>query len=381
MAYYPDWVGDSFPPEKIDFRRFDWVDFAFALPTSDFSLTWDDPSAAPGLLQRLVNAAHANGKKVKLSVGGWTGSKHFSSAVATPQSRLVFASNILAIYEWYKLDGIDIDWEYPGHPGNDGNKVNPLDSDNFLSFLQCLRQLLPLDARITAATQTEPFVGVDGRPMQDVTTFANVLDWILIMNYDIWSSSPDPGPNAPMYDACNNSSQPNANAAAAFNAWTKAGFPASKITLGLPSYGYVSDSSNTELRTRSLHHSRRNSTSAQTSSIKVESDGGSIQFRELVQQGALTADANSGHAADYRTFSASGGYTKRWDSCSSTPYLVSASANQVISYDDPHSLAMKSKLVKATGMAGINMFDVHGDTDEWDLVDAIRGALELLVVD
>ena len=74
MAYYPDWVGDDFPPENIDFSRYDWVDFAFAVPDSQFQLGWDDDKA-PGLLSRLVAAAHTSGTKVKLSIGGWTGSK------------------------------------------------------------------------------------------------------------------------------------------------------------------------------------------------------------------------------------------------------------------------------------------------------------------
>lgn len=75
MAYYPDWVGDTFPPEKIDMSRFDWIDFAFAVPNSSFALTWDEPKRGPDLLKRLVTAAHARGTKVKLSLGGWTGSK------------------------------------------------------------------------------------------------------------------------------------------------------------------------------------------------------------------------------------------------------------------------------------------------------------------
>jgi GH18 family chitinase len=75
MAYYPDWAASEFPPESIDFTRFDWIDFAFALPDDNCGLTWDDPQEAPSLLTRLVNAAHAHGKKVKLSVGGWTGSR------------------------------------------------------------------------------------------------------------------------------------------------------------------------------------------------------------------------------------------------------------------------------------------------------------------
>jgi hypothetical protein len=72
MAYYPDWA--SFAPEKIDFKRFDWIDFAFAVPDRNFNLAWDDPKA-PDMLRRLVSTAHAGGKKVKLSVGGWSGSK------------------------------------------------------------------------------------------------------------------------------------------------------------------------------------------------------------------------------------------------------------------------------------------------------------------
>ena len=75
MAYYPDWASYSLPPEKIDFARFDWIDFAFALPDQSFALTWDDPVNAPVLLQRLATSAHDAGKHVKLSIGGWTGSQ------------------------------------------------------------------------------------------------------------------------------------------------------------------------------------------------------------------------------------------------------------------------------------------------------------------
>jgi len=72
MAYYPDWA--VVDPEKIDFKRFDWIDFAFAVPDKNYDLTWDDPKA-PNMLRRLVSVAHASNKNVKLSVGGWSGSK------------------------------------------------------------------------------------------------------------------------------------------------------------------------------------------------------------------------------------------------------------------------------------------------------------------
>jgi chitinase len=75
MAYYPDWASASLAPEDIDFTRVDWIDYAFALPDQNFALSWDDPVGSPDLLKRLVQTAHAAGKYVKLSVGGWTGSK------------------------------------------------------------------------------------------------------------------------------------------------------------------------------------------------------------------------------------------------------------------------------------------------------------------
>ena len=55
-------------------------------------------------------------------------------------------------------------------------------------------------------------------------------------------ASSTPGPNAPLGNLCGTSSQPQASAQAAFAQWTKAKFPANKLLLGLPLYGYVSKS-------------------------------------------------------------------------------------------------------------------------------------------
>lgn len=71
------------------------------------------------------------------------------------------------------------------------------------------------------------------------------------------------------------------------------------------------------------------------------------------------------------------GFVRQWDACSSTPYLRSSAARQVITYDDPQSLEMKAVFVRAAGLLGVNMFDVHGDTDKWDLTDGIRRGLGL----
>lgn len=286
MGYYPDWADPAFPPEHINFTLYDWIDFAFALPDANCALVWDDMVNGPKLVERLVTAAHAGGSKVKLSIGGWTGSKHFSSAVATVKKRKTFASNILAAYRTFNLDGIDLDWEYPGKQGAGENSVNSEDTRNFLSFLTILRATLPSTALISAAAQTSTFLDADANPMTDLTDFAKVLDWVTLMNYDVWSSSSEPGPNAPLHDGCGNSTQPDANAVAAFQAWTAANFPSCKLVLGLPSYGYISTSQAESLRTRSAFFSSNKRTRQSDSITVIDEDGGSdsqVQFRQLVR--------------------------------------------------------------------------------------------------
>lgn len=147
--------------------------------------------------------------------------------------------------------------------------------------------------------------------MTDVSGFAQVLDWVLVMNYDIWSSSDTPGPNAPLSNACGNSAQPSANAYAAVASWEAAGMPAQQILLGVPMYGYLQKSSATSLRTRRRHIEKQKRQSVTVVNSNGATDSGQINFSDLVRQGALVSDGNG-------NFIGAGGFTREWDSCSST---------------------------------------------------------------
>lgn len=132
----------------------------------------------------------------------------------------------------------------------------------------------------------------------------------------------------------------------------------------MASYGYISKSSATKLTERD---------------VKVVSEDGStqVQFNTLVSEGALQITASNGSKPWNATYGASGGFTRFWDGCSSTPFLRSSAEDQVITYDDPQSLYMKAAFVKSSGMLGVNLFDIHGDTDAFDLVDSLRYGLGL----
>jgi chitinase len=95
-----------------------------------------------------------------------------------------------------------------------------------------------------------------------------------------------------------------------------------------------------------------------------------VQFGELVRQGVLRRDPTSPGG-----YVGGGGFTREWDACSSTPFLRSEATGQIITYDDAQSLELKSAYVKQSGLLGINIFDIHGDTNEWELFASIRRGL------
>ena len=82
-------------------------------------------------------------------------------------------------------------------------------------------------------------MGPDGNRLTDVSGFAETLDWIAIMNYDVWGPwSAAVGPNAPLNDACAPPADKQGSAASAVAAWHAAGMPLAQIVLGVAAYGH-----------------------------------------------------------------------------------------------------------------------------------------------
>lgn len=131
-------------------------------------------------------------------------------------------------------------WEYPGNQGIGCNTINPADTENFLSFLKELRAH-PIGAKIilTAATAIVPFFGANGSPSANVREFSKYLNYIAIMNYDIWGPwSPTVGPNAPLNDTCAAPENQAGSAVSAVKRWNEAGIPINQLLLGVAGYGH-----------------------------------------------------------------------------------------------------------------------------------------------
>ena len=64
--------------------------------------------------QGLIGQAHAQGAQVYVSIGGWSLSDAFPKLAASAPGRRNFAKNCVGLVREYGLDGVDIDWEFPG---------------------------------------------------------------------------------------------------------------------------------------------------------------------------------------------------------------------------------------------------------------------------
>lgn len=380
-AWFAGWhATDGFPLSSISWEKYNTLYYSFAETTQ--SVTSLSLAGSNGdLLPQFVSEAHAHGVEAHIALGGWTGGIWFSSNVATAENRTAFVQTVTDFVTQYDLDGVQFDWEYPNHQGIGCNVINANDTANFLAFLQELRQN-PIAEKLTlsAAVSLTPFVDAAGNPSADVSGFAKVLDYIALMNYDVWGSwSSNVGPNSPLNDTCAASAQQQGSAVFAVKAWTDAGMPANQIVLGVPTYGHSFSVAPSDAFAKgekelvsypSFNASNQplGDTWASAGAVDVcgvfEGPGGTYNFWSLIDDGFLT---NEGKAAP--------GIYYRYDSCSQTPYVYNETSQVMISFDNAESYAAKGSYVKNAGLRGFSMWEAGGDYNNM-LLDSIIEAAE-----
>ncbi|KAH0828078.1 glycoside hydrolase superfamily [Lanmaoa asiatica] len=325
-----------------------------------------------------LNINITKGVAAHVAIGGWGGGLWFSSNVATPENRTAFVQTVADFAQQYDLDGINFDWEYPNHQGIGCNTISATDTQNFLSFLRELRaNSVGAKLTLSAATSITPFRDVSGNPSTNVFGFADVLDYIAIMNYDVWGSwSSAVGPNSPLNDTCASPADQDGSAVSAVKAWTAAGIPVNKIVLGIASYGHSfsvppSDAFVNGSKTELVAYSKFNASNQplgdawdDTGNVDAcgvyEGPGGTFEFWGLVDGGFLTMEGNPAPGIYYR-----------YDDCSQTPYVYNATSEVMVSFDNAQSFAVKGNYIKETGLGGFAMWEAGGDYYDI-LLDSIR---------
>ncbi|HCG6670713.1 TPA: hypothetical protein NJ211_004936, partial [Vibrio parahaemolyticus] len=153
-----------------------------------------NPGNVRGLLgQMLELKKHNPDLKLALSVGGWTLSEPFHRMAAAPETRRVFVDSIVGFIGKWGFDGVDIDWEYPGHGGESGAHT-PEDADNYVQLIRDMRTALDaaglrdieISSAIGATEQYMELVGADN--YRTLAGADGILDYIYLMNYDYWGA-------------------------------------------------------------------------------------------------------------------------------------------------------------------------------------------------
>ncbi|MFP5229484.1 MAG: glycoside hydrolase family 18 protein [Acidobacteriota bacterium] len=326
-------------PGEIAARKLTRINYAFA-NIQEGRMVIVSPADAPNLAT-LVGLKRENPSlQIVISVGGWLWSGNFSDAALTPANRARFVDSAAAFVDKYNLDGLDIDWEYPGEVGA-GNRFRPEDGRNFTLLLRELRKRFNREqARLGRHLFLSIAAGANDDYLQHtpMRPIARLLDTVNLMAYDYYEPGAEgtTGNHAPLYT--DPADPRHISADTSVRHYEQAGVRARKIVLGVPFYGHV------------------------WGHVAATQHG-------LFQSGSPVPNAFARYH-DIVSNMLGHGFTRYWDASSSVPYLYNAEAEQFVSYEDPESLALKCAYVQRMHLAGIMFWEYNADPSG-ALLDAI----------
>lgn len=280
---------------------------------------------------------------VMISIGGWNCSGYFSEMALTEESRKTFIDSCIDLmneYEW--IDGIDVDWEYPGcyrtpdSELDEGCPVAGVDKENYTLLLKEMREAF--DKEFGEGTKKLTVcLPVASRTLfaQDVQSFHPYVDMLNLMAYDMngaWSGVT--GHQAFIYGS--------GGADTIVQYLLKIGVPGQKINLGTGYYcrgwgGIEADENGNVMGQKNV-------------GISVDNLGWyELKLLELqaVEPGTP-------------------GFHMGWDEEAIASYLwnddpESALYQSVVSYDNERSIAAKAEYVKENGLGGMMVWASYYD--------------------
>lgn len=335
VGYYAAWAAYSgFTPDKIDASKLTHINYSFANIGSDLKIALGYPDIDLSNFNKL-NAIKQTYPKIKtiIAVGGWSWSGRFSDVALTDTSRTTFANSCVDFIVKYGFDGVDIDWEYPVNGGLATNVKRPEDKQNFTLLLKKLRERLDARGLLDGNKYILTFAGASGNTYINNTELGilnQYVDFANLMTYDIhgtWDNYTDF--NAPLYNNSDTSQQLKWSVDASVNAWLKTGFPAEKLVMGVPFYGYKYNSV----------------TNLNKGLYQTYSGGSSISYSSI--------------AANYLNTT---GYVRYFHSQSMVPWLFNGST--FISYEDEQSIALKAQYIMTKGLGGAMIWELSQDPNK-----------------
>jgi chitinase len=292
--------------------------------------------------------------KVMIACGGWGGSGGFSEMARSAGNRKKFVESTIRFISEFGLDGLDIDWEYPGLEGI-GNPFIPEDKENFTSLMRELREAMDAIGKdqvltFAAAGWEHYFDHIELDKVMPYVTYMNIMSYDLAGGNDPYTSHHTNLGWVRMddikdYPAANkireegDSTKP-FSAEKIISFCMEKGVKPSQIVIGAAFYG-------------------------------KGWMGVSPQNNGLYQLARGPWKGQGRYSSIRENYEDKNGFIRFWDPVAKAPFLFNANDSIFITYEDTVSVRLKTEYAAKKGFAGIMFWQLGGDTDKDGLVNAI----------
>ncbi len=297
-----------------------------------------DRATDTALIQRLVSLKSRNPHlKVMLSLGGWGGCKSCPDVFATRKGRRQFAGSVKELTEYFRTDGIDLDWEYPALVNVPGYPFYPSDKVHFTSLIKKLRKKLGKIQEISFAAggYTDFFkTSIEWDKVMPLVNRVNLMTYDLIGGYSTIT-----GHHTPLYSTPSQVESTDH----AVNYLDSIGVPRNKMAIGTAFYARI------------------------------------FEHADSINNG-LYRPTKFKRGVSYRNFattlSPDSGFVRYWDPVAQAPYMYNAAQKLFVTYDDSVSIRLKTRYTLDRQLNGIMFWQLGEDKFHDGLLDVIDETLK-----
>jgi chitinase len=218
VGYLPTWLSPGTAINSVDLDKMTHINIAFFNPTSNAGTAISGTSTTQ--VDAVVTACHNKSVQAFISIGGAQSNatipNRYKAIVASAATQTAFVTTLRDYVLAHNLDGVDVDIEGDILDGSHITKAQ------YQSFVLELGDTLHHHNKKMSAALANWFASYVSN------TAAAKYDWINIMSYDAYGPWSGPGDHS-TYD----------QAETDFDYWnTTKAMPGSKLTVGVPFYGY-----------------------------------------------------------------------------------------------------------------------------------------------
>ncbi len=327
IGYTSYWYYKGYSDDVLN--TVDILDISFGYVSQNGSV---DLSSVTNMMRPVISKAHENGIRVCLSIQGYgEATKQFSDCANDPTLRHTLALSMAKVVNDYNLDGIDIDWEYPGSYSGRSLAIDKVNYTLLMAEIRTELNNLGEGYLLTAAIPA----GSWGAGNFEMSKLVNYFDYFNMMSYDLENPACGSHHAALHPSATPSGTSKGCSIEETVELWTSQGVPKDKICLGTAFYG---------------------------KSIAVGSttnDGLGMAKTTQYQ----TSYKNKAYSAIIESFFPDLGTTRlyRFDEAAKAPFLFGPQTKFFTTYDNELSILYKCQYALEIGLAGAIIWELGED--------------------